>query len=178
MKKQTKSRLQISLQSLGIISLMFFAMAFACKDDNGGRTDTDSGGRRDTSGTTTGGGKCSTEAEFQNVIFKTFHLNTFNEPYGQYKEPEINFQTFDISNPTSYISTDAYNLVKVDTAYPVTTSYTTRFYRHNGVKDINEIWEYDWQSNFMCYINHRSECTCDRKKYEASQNARITPADE
>lgn len=35
MKKQTKSNLQTSLQTVGIISLMFFAMAFACGDDEG-----------------------------------------------------------------------------------------------------------------------------------------------
>ncbi len=36
MKKQTKSNLRNSMQSLGLIFLMFFAMAFACKDDEGG----------------------------------------------------------------------------------------------------------------------------------------------
>jgi hypothetical protein len=44
MKKQTKSNLLKSLQSLGIIGLMFFAMAFACGDDEtqpGGETQID-----------------------------------------------------------------------------------------------------------------------------------------
>lgn len=36
MKKQTKFNLRNSLQSLGIIFLILFAMAFACKDDKGG----------------------------------------------------------------------------------------------------------------------------------------------
>lgn len=33
MKKQTKSNLPFALQTLGIIFLIFFAMAFACDDD-------------------------------------------------------------------------------------------------------------------------------------------------
>ena len=42
MKKQTKSNLHNSLQSLGLIFLIFFATAFACKDDKSG------GGGRET----------------------------------------------------------------------------------------------------------------------------------
>jgi hypothetical protein len=39
MKKQTKSRFSTSLQSLGLVFMMLFAMAFACDDNN----QTDSG---------------------------------------------------------------------------------------------------------------------------------------
>lgn len=42
MKKQTKSQFSASLQSLGLVFLMLFAMAFSCDDDT--RTDSDSDG--------------------------------------------------------------------------------------------------------------------------------------
>lgn len=180
MKKQTKSNLLISLQTLGIVFVMFFAMAFACDDGSdpliNGKTPNNGGvGGKPTS---RGAGRCSTEAEFQNIIQTKFHLNTFGEAYGEYKESEIVFHTFSISAPTGYTSTDAGHLVKVDTAYPVLTDYTTRHYKHDGTRGVNELWEYDWnQVQFMCYINHRNECACDRKKYQASDK-RVTPLNE
>lgn len=58
MKKQTKSNLRNSLQSLGLIFLIFFAMAFACKDDegSGGGRETNQNGQINDNRTTTNGG--------------------------------------------------------------------------------------------------------------------------
>ena len=57
MKQQTKSNLRNSLQSLGLIFLIFFAMAFACKDDEGGGgRETNQNGQINDNRTTTNGG--------------------------------------------------------------------------------------------------------------------------
>lgn len=58
MKKQTKSNLRNSLHSLGLIFLIFFAMAFDCKDDEGGSggRETNQNGQINDNRTTTNGG--------------------------------------------------------------------------------------------------------------------------
>lgn len=51
MKKEPKSNLLISMQSLAIVFVMFFAMAFACVDDKGEDQTTHGGGAPNIQGT-------------------------------------------------------------------------------------------------------------------------------
>lgn len=162
MKKQTKSNLTTSLQTFSIIFLVFFAMAFTCRSEN----ETDSTQFREPGEiTTASGGRCSTEAEFQDVIQNKFHLGTFGSSYGEYKDSEIEFHSFNIGSAMRY--TNSYPIVDAYPAYPVTTEYTTRHYL-NSLK--HEMIEYHWKNvKLFCYVDHHGECVCDRKDFQKEE---------
>lgn len=115
MKKQTKSNLQTSLQTLGIIFLIFFAMAFACKDgdDNNSLSPVE---RRNT--TKTNGRACSTEEEFKAIIT---HQKTFLDR--DYEKSEVIFNSFEIEGPMHYQNMTEGFMTVTDDAYRVTTSF-------------------------------------------------------
>lgn len=160
-KKQTKSNFPISLELLGIIFLIFFGMAFACKEGD----EIDSPQTRNRKDKTTSSRRCSTEAEFQDIIQNKFHLGTFGPSYGEYKDSEIEFHSFKIGEPFRY--TNSYPVVDAYPAYPVTTEYTTRHYL-NSIK--HEMLEYQWTNvKLVCYVDHHGECTCERKDFQKNE---------
>lgn len=123
MKKQTKSNLPVSLQSLGIIFLVFFAMAFACRDEN--------------NQTPVSEGSCSTEAEFLK-IFKRDQLSLSTSP-NEYKPPEVDIKSFEVGSPFTH--KDVYrragidDLVEIYPAYPVKVSWTLRVFRYGNISE-------------------------------------------
>lgn len=108
-----------SLQTLGIIGLIFFAMAFACKDVNGGgATDRKSDGQTTKQTKTAGGGACSTEEEFKAIITKQ---KTFLDR--DYEKSEVVFNSFDVEGPMHYENTTEGFMTMTDDAYRVVTSF-------------------------------------------------------
>lgn len=158
MKNRTESNLRNLLQSLGLVSLIFFAMAFACKDD----TKTDSGKetgseRQSPSKNKTkseGGGKCSTEDEFKELLTATFS-QTYNERDGKFKDTEVEFQTFDIGEPFHY--KNSYPIVDAENAYPVETDYISHDYLHGNTSP--EIFEKKAKNfKYVFYVDHHGDC--------------------
>lgn len=165
MKKQTKSNLQISLQSLGIIFLMFFAMAFACKDD----TKTSN---PDKSVTTSSGGGCSTEREFKDVLTKSWSQTFGNTK--KFKEMEVEFHSFKVAKPI-------YNWVSHPgdvnfPAYPVMTSFTTRYFFDEGSLGKNVFETRAADSEYYFYVNVHGNC--DFRIMRNTQNSEKFPYEE
>lgn len=140
MKKQTKSNLQTSLQSLGIIFLIFFAMAFACKDDDNG-----GGGSIPK---TTGGGSCSTKAEFLGIVKRDRLKLLTTSSNANIKPPEFILESSDVAAPITYSTVYNNKALKVYPTYPVTLAWTERTFRYNTIKES----EYD-EGLFYCYKN-------------------------
>ncbi len=169
MKKRTKSNLQTSLQTLGIVFLIFFAMAFACKDDNGG-SETDTTRPTDKQQTNNAGGSCSTEAEFKAIITDE-KVNTMVRDY------EINrkifFHSFKVGAPTSYKNVNGRYATLTDNAYPVSTSFDVDIKSKIGMEKTQTIrWKYV-NVLYMCYPVEWSQgktCVCFGEKNAASVN--------
>lgn len=159
MKNQTKSNLQNSLQSLGIIFLMLLAMAFACKDsdDRSERT------------TTKSGGKCSTETEFRDIITKK-HSTTFGESSGKFRDTEVDFQTFRVGAATRYRN-EQYS-IDASPAYPINTDYTVRDYL-GGETSTPYIREQSHSVKFICYTDIYDKCVCYDESRKSGDSRQI-----
>ena len=170
MKKQTKSNLQNPLQSLGIIFLMLFAMAFACKDDRETDSMPDKNGREKT----TTGGRCSTENDFRRAITHVYVEQDKREK----KKPEVIFSSFRVGSSLSKRIIVDNRYVDV-TAYPLKVGFTFRKFVPDYPSGFNQ-YEYDHENvTFFCYINPKVEwendetgCVCKgegRESFEAVQ---------
>ncbi len=148
MKKQTKSNLRISLQSLGIVILIFFAMAFACKDDGGGGGETDTTPSTDKQQTNNNGGSCSTKAEFLGIIKRDRLKMLTSTSSANFKPPEFILESSDVAAPITYNTVYTSKPLKIYPAYPVTLGWTERTFRYNTIKER----EYDG-GLFYCYKN-------------------------
>lgn len=137
-----------ALKTFGFVFLIFFVMAFACKDENdSGGTDTPQSKQ-----TTTNGGVCSTEAEFKAIITgEKMRLANKDDKYAQ-----VIFNSFDVEGPMHYQNSQEYYFTNTDDAYRVTTdfdaiySYEDRIYRDR------------YENNMaMCYtVTSRNTCVC------------------
>lgn len=151
MNLQRFSKIKTSLQTLGIVFLIFFAMAFACKDDTS--SETNSARPTDQRQTNNTGGSCSTKAEFLG-IFQRDRLKAVTIP-DDIKPPELIVKSFDVGSPVDH--KDVYNnaLVRIYPAYPVKISWTTRTFRFGSIEEV------DIQGGlFYCYKNPE-----DNKKF-------------
>lgn len=155
MKNQTKSNLRNSLQSLGLIFLMLFGMAFACKD--GEKT------------TTKGGRKCSTESEFRDIITKK-HSTTYGESSGKFRDTEVDFQTFRIGSATRYRN-EQYS-IDASPAYPINTDYTVRDYL-GGETSSPHIREQSHSVKFICYMDIYDKCVCNDESRKSGDSRQI-----
>lgn len=153
MKKQTKSNLSAALQSLGIIFLIFFATAFACKDDNRNRTNTSSGKTNTSSRQTiTSGGACSTEEEFKAIIT---HEKTYLAR--NYEEKEVIFNSFETEGPMRYKNASDYMTVS-DDAYRVTTSFDV-ITRGDEMKT-NKVYRERYENAVIMFYPYGSQNRC------------------
>ncbi len=172
MKKLTKSNLQISMQSLVIVFLIFFVMAFACGDDTSPSmpSSTDGTAPTDKQQTNNAGGSCSTEAEFKAIITDE-KVNTMVRDY------EINrkifFHSFQVGAPTSYKNVNGRYATLTDKAYPVSTSFDVDIKSKIGMEKIQTVrWKYV-NVLYMCYPVEWSQgktCVCFGEKNAASVN--------
>lgn len=142
MKQQTKLNLRLSLQSLGIIFVIFFAMAFACKDE----TDTNPSPNPDPNPPRNAGNFCTTEREFKAFI-------NFDKTYlaKDYEQIEVIFNNFNVGAPRRFenMRGDRFDTV-TDNAYPVTTSFDV-ITRGDSMKT-NKIYRDRYvNASYMCY---------------------------
>lgn len=149
MKEQTNF-IRSSQQSLVLVSLIFFVMAFACKDSKSDIPPNSSRSER------TSGGRCSTEAEFRDIIADT-HSNTYGESSGKFQETEIIFKTFRVGAATRYRNPQ-YS-IDASPAYPVDTDYTVRDFLGGETKN-PYIREQDHSVKFICYVDIYDKCVC------------------
>lgn len=154
MTNQPKSNLQMSLQTLGLIGLIFFVMAFACQDqDNEDRANPNGGRTPQTENN--GGRKCSTEEQFKNLLIENFS-NIYNERDGKFKETEVEFQTFNIGRPFRFQKSYP-EIIDAKNAYPVKTSFITRDYLNE--KSFPRMREKQANGfNYVFYIDHHGDC--------------------
>lgn len=162
MKKQAKSTLRTLLQSLGLVSLIFFGMAFACGDDknNGGKTDT-GGGRTPKKS----GGLCTTENEFKAAI----PSETTRLILHDYEENvDVDFHRFEVGEPTHYQNTYERFQTVTDNAYPVNTDFDVLTLRKDGTTYRSRYVN----ASYMCYPVPRSgkgqTCVCFGEKNATS----------
>ncbi len=155
MKKQTKSNLQNSLQTLGLIFLIFFAMAFACNDrEDNSSPSVNKGGRK-----LTNGGACSTEAEFKAII--TRGSTSLSR---ETKNTKVIFNSFDLKGPMQYKNYEEYYVTNTDNAYRVTTDFDV-IYNNDELgagKTFRDRYE---NSILMCYtVTSKNTCVCFGEK--------------
>lgn len=139
-----------SLASLAIVFAILSLMGFACKDNTPRDPKTDGGKTK-----TKGGGRCSTEEEFKELLTKSFS-QTFNERDGKFKETEVDFQKFDIGEPFRYQKTFP-DIIDADPAYPVKTSFTKRDYLHETT-DPRIFEERVKDYKYVFYVDHHGDC--------------------
>jgi hypothetical protein len=146
MKKQTKSNLQTSLQSLGIVFLILFGMAFSCGDDQSPSPPNNNG--KILTERNNSGGSCSTKAEFLGIV-KRDRLKIITSTSGaDLKPPEFILESSDVAAPITYSTVYTNKVLKIYPAYPVTLGWTERTFRYNTIKES----EYDG-GLFYCYKN-------------------------
>lgn len=146
------SNLRKSLQSLGLIFLILFAMAFACNDED--QDDSERNIGSETQRKTTGEG-CSTEQEFKRLLIENFS-EVFNERDGKFKETEVIFQSFEIGKSFRYQRSYP-EIIDSEPAYPVDASFIKRDYLNGGSSPKileNRVTNY----KYVFYINHRGNC--------------------
>ena len=173
MKKQTKSNLRNSLQSLGIIFLLFFAVAF---DDKGvgDERETKREGQINNSRPTTTGGACSTERDFRRAITHVYVEQDKREK----KKPEVIFSSFTVGSSFSKRIIVDNRYVDV-TAYPLKVGFTLRKFVPDYPSGFNQ-YEYDQENvTFSCYINPKVEwendetgCVCKGEGRESWEEVR------
>lgn len=130
-----------ALKTLGLVFLIFFVMAFACKDDNDSISNTNRGEQPITSS-----GSCSTKTEFLG-IFKRDRLKSATTR-NDLKQTEIIVNSFDVAAPITYSPVYNNKVVKIYPAYPVTVNHTSREFR------FGKITESDYVGGlYYCYKN-------------------------
>jgi hypothetical protein len=146
MKKQTKSNLQTSLQTLGIVILILFGMAFSCGDDPNPSPPNKDG--KILTERNNNGGSCSTEAEFVGIVKRDRLKTLTSASSANIKPPEFILESSDVAAPITYSTVYTNKALKIYPAYPVTLRWTERTFRYNTIKES----EYDG-GLFYCYKN-------------------------
>lgn len=146
MRKQSKSNLLKSLQSLGIVFLILFGMAFSCGDDRNTSPPNNNG--KILTERNNNGGSCSTEAEFLGIVKRDRLKMLTSTSSANLKPPEFILESSDVAAPITYNTVYTNKALKVYPAYPVTLGWTERTFRYNTIKEK----EYDG-GLFYCYKN-------------------------
>ena len=126
MIEQLKSNIPTPLQSLGMIFLIFFVLAFECNNDRN-RLENNSPPPPQA------GGSCSTKAEFLN-IFKRDRLKSATTS-NDIRQSEIIVTSFNVAAPISYNAVYNNDSLKIYPAYPVTVNWTERTFRHGLINE-------------------------------------------
>ena len=151
MKRQIESSLRKSFYTLSIVFLIFFAMAFSCRNDTNSNT-TPSGNNPDISST---GGRCSTKEEFKAII--THDLTYLARDY---EKKEVIFHSFEVGAPTHYENYQERYFTNTDNAYPVTTDFDV--ITHGDSMKSGRVYRDRYKNTlFMCYtITSKNTCIC------------------
>lgn len=157
MKYQTRSNWQISLQMLGCVGLIFFTMAFACRNDKDHTTDTKRDGDTTIKQTkTTSNGSCSTEKEFKEIITS----EKMSARADTDEDVRVDFNSFDMEGPVHYQNSQEYYFTNTDNAYRVTTDFDVIFRNDNLGK--GKIFRERYENVvLMCYtVTSKNTCVC------------------
>lgn len=181
MKKQIKSNLLTSLQSLGIIFVIFFALAFACNEPtdtpppNSNNTKPSNirdrvltGNKKTSSDEITpndeiisndeikpSDGRCSTEAEFREVITKYYE----DKAEKNVIEKQVSFSSFEVDKPRRYKTTVKGRTIDTN-SYQVTATFNLFRTVSESQGDYKKYIDTFVKSGFMCYIDSEDECFC------------------